>query len=87
MFDFLNFQGAGSVLVVFAAIVVIGLLIAYLGSRYKVASVEEALIISGRKVAREGERRLKVVRGGGTIVYPLLNRVSKLYLTARQINV
>jgi flotillin len=87
LFDLFDFQGAGSVLVVFAAIVVIGLLIAYLGSRYKVASVEEALIISGRKVAREGERRLKVVRGGGTIVYPLLNRVSKLYLTARQINV
>ena len=85
--DLFNIEGAGSVLVVFAAIVVIGLLIAYLGSRYKVASVEEALIISGRKVAREGERRLKVVRGGGTIVYPLLNRVSKLYLTARQINV
>ena len=63
------------------------LLVAYLGSRYKVASVEEALIISGRKVTSEGERRLKVVRGGGTIVYPLLNKVSKLYLTARQINV
>ena len=38
-------------------------------------------------MSREGESRLKVVRGGGTIVYPLLNRVSKLYLTARQINV
>jgi flotillin len=85
--DLFDLEGVGSVLVVFAAIVVLGLLIAYLGSRYKVASVEEALIISGRKVSREGEHRLKVVRGGGTIVYPLLNRVSKLYLTARQINV
>jgi flotillin len=84
--DLFDFSG-GSVLVVFALIVVIVLLVAYLGSRYKVASVEEALIISGRKVTSGGERRLKVVRGGGVIVYPLLNKVSKLFLTARQINV
>ena len=86
MLDFLTFRG-GDVLVVFALIVILVLLVAYLGTRYKVASVEEALVISGRRERREGERRLKVVRGGGTIVYPLLNRVSKLYLTARQINV
>lgn len=87
MFDFLNFDGV-AVLPVFALIVIIVLLVAYLGSRYKVANVNEALIISGRQTRGvTGERRLKVVRGGGTIVYPLLNRVSRLHLTARQINV
>ena len=87
MLDFLNFDGV-AVLPVFALIVIIVLLVAYLGSRYKVANVNEALIISGRQTKGEtGERRLKVVRGGGTIVYPLVNRVSRLHLTARQINV
>ena len=37
MFDFLNISG-GSVLVVFVAIIIVVLLFAYLGSRYKVAA-------------------------------------------------
>jgi flotillin len=53
-----------------------------------VAKANEALIISGRRErSATGEQRLKVVRGQGTVVLPLLHRVGVLKLTARQINV
>jgi flotillin len=84
LFDFVG----GPTLVVFLVIVVLVLLLAYIGSRYKVAKANEALIISGRRERNaSGEQRLKVVRGQGTIVLPLLHRVGTLKLTARQINV
>ena len=84
LFDFVG----GPTLVVFLIIVVLVLLLAYIGSRYKVAKANEALIISGRRERNaSGEQRLKVVRGQGTIVLPLLHRVGTLKLTARQINV
>jgi flotillin len=84
LFDFI---GEGT-LVVFLAIVIVVLLVAYIGSRYKVAKANEALIISGRRErSASGEQRLKVVRGQGTVVLPLLHRVGVLKLTARQINV
>ena len=35
----------------------------------------------------DGRKNLKVVRGGGVIVLPLIHKVGKLKLTARQINV
>jgi uncharacterized membrane protein YqiK len=44
--DFLNINT--SVIVVFVAIIIVALLFAYLGSRYKVAGANEALIRSGR---------------------------------------
>jgi flotillin len=85
--DLFDFIGGGP-LVVFLAVVILVLLIAYLGSRYKVAAANEALIVSGRRErGAAGEQRLKVVRGQGTIVLPLLHRVGRLKLTARQINV
>ena len=37
--------------------------------------------------APDGRKNLKVVRGGGVIVLPLIHKVGKLKLTARQINV
>ena len=78
---------AGAILP-FLLIVIIVLLFAYLGSRYKVAKANEALIVSGRRErTAAGEQRLKVVRAGGTIVLPLVHRVGTLKLTARQINV
>ncbi len=84
LFDFI---GEGT-LVVFLAIVIVVLLVAYIGSRYTVAKANEALIISGRRErTASGEQRLKVVRGQGTVVLPLLHRVGTLKLTARQINV
>jgi flotillin len=59
-----------------------------MGSRYKVAGANEALVVSGqRDRGPDGRRNLKVVRGGGVIVLPLVNKVGKLKLTARQINV
>jgi flotillin len=84
MFDFIN-QGT---VVVFAAIAIIALVVAYIGSRYKVAGANEALIRSGRAAPGAGAAvGLKVVRGGGVIVLPLFHKLGKLKLTARQINV
>ncbi|HET7473478.1 MAG TPA: SPFH domain-containing protein [Candidatus Limnocylindrales bacterium] len=86
MLDFLKFDSG--VIVVFAAIVILALLFAYLGSRYKVAGANEALIRSGRATPLGGgEAGLKVVRGQGIVVLPLFHKIGKLKLTARQINV
>ena len=71
-------------LVVFGLVVIVVLIIAYVGSRYKVASANEALIRSGR---RGKDEELKVVRGGGIMVWPLFHTLGRLKLTARQINV
>ncbi len=87
MGDLLNFVGEGT-FVIFLAIVIIVLLIAYLSSRYKVAGANEALIRSGRATPLGGgEAGLKVVRGQGIVVLPLFHKIGKLKLTARQINV
>ncbi|MDQ3128502.1 MAG: SPFH domain-containing protein, partial [Chloroflexota bacterium] len=86
MLDFLQFDT--SVIVVFVAIVIVALLFAYLGSRYKVAGANEALIRSGRATPLGGgDAGLKVVRGQGIVVLPLFHKIGKLKLTARQINV
>ena len=86
MFDFFSIDGG--VLVVFVGIVIVVLLVAYLGSRYKVAGANEALIRSGRATPLGGgEAGLKVVRGQGIVVLPLFHKIGKLKLTARQINV
>src|SRR3970040_1906178 len=82
-----DFVGEG-VLPVFLLVVVLGLVVAYIGSRYKVAGANEALIVSGRREATAGGQiALKVVRGQGVIVWPLLNKLGRLHLSARQINV
>ena len=82
-----KFVGEG-VLPIFLLVVVLGLVIAYLGSRFKVAGANEALIISGRREAGTGGQiGLKVVRGQGVIVLPLVHKLGRLHLSARQINV
>jgi flotillin len=87
MDDLFSFIGGGT-FVVFLAIIIIVLLIAYLSSRYKVAGANEALIRSGRATPLGGgEAGLKVVRGQGIVVLPLFHKIGKLKLTARQINV
>ena len=87
MGDILNFVGSG-VIPIFLIIIVAVLIVSYIGSRYKVAGANEALIVSGqRDKGPDGRRNLKVVRGGGVIVLPLIHKVGKLKLTARQINV
>ncbi len=84
IFDFIG----GGVLPIFLTIIIVVLIVSYIGSRYKVAGANEALIVSGqRDKGPDGSKNLKVVRGGGVIVLPLVNKVGKLTLTARQINV
>ncbi len=86
MLDFLNF-GSG-VIPILLIVIVLVLVVAYMGSRYKVAGANEALIVSGRRErGPEGAVGLKVVRGQGVIVLPLINKVGRLHLSARQINV
>ena len=81
-------SSASGVIPIFLIIIVVVLIVSYIGSRYKVAGANEALIVSGqRDRGPDGRRNLKVVRGGGVIVLPLLHKVGKLKLTARQINV
>ncbi len=85
--DLFTFIGSG-VIPIFLIIIVAVLIVSYIGSRYKVAGANEALVVSGqRERAEDGRRTLKVVRGGGVIVLPLIHKVGKLKLTARQINV
>jgi flotillin len=80
------------------AVVIILLLIAFVASRYKVAGANEAIIVAGSRGAKvhdergqvisaPGDKGVKVVVGGGTIVMPLVNRIGRLKLTARQIAV
>ncbi|HKW71200.1 MAG TPA: SPFH domain-containing protein [Candidatus Dormibacteraeota bacterium] len=84
-------------LVVAGAVILI-LLIAFVAGRYHVAGANEALIVAGSRgakvrdergqtVSARGDKGVKVVVGGGTFVLPLVNRVGKLKLTARQIAV
>src|SRR6202048_2723921 len=81
-----------------AVVVILILILAFVASRYKVANANEALIVAGSQGAKvrdekgnimsaAGDKGVEVVVGGGTIVMPLLNRVGRLKLTARQINV
>jgi len=72
------------VLIIFGVVVILALIVAYIGSRYKVASANEALVRSGRR--SKGDE-LQVVRGGGIMVWPLFHTLGRLKLTARQINV
>ena len=89
---------ASSPFVVVTIVVIIVLILAFVASRYKVAGANEAIIVAGsrgakvrdehgRVVSSPGDKGVKVVVGGGTIVMPLLNRIGRLKLTARQINV
>ena len=89
---------ASSPFVVVTIVVIIVLILAFVASRYKVAGANEAIIVAGSRgakvrdehghvVSTPGDKGVKVVVGGGTIVMPLLNRIGRLKLTARQINV
>ncbi len=85
--DIFQFVGSG-VIPVLLIVVVLVLVVAYMGTRYKVAGANEALIVSGRRErGPEGQVGLKVVRGQGVIVLPLINKVGRLHLSARQVAV
>ena len=83
---------------IFTVVVIVALLISYVASRYKVAGANEALIVAGshgadvrdergQVMTAQGDRGVKVVVGGGTFVLPLVHKVGRLKLTARQISV
>nr|MDQ3346294.1 flotillin family protein [Chloroflexota bacterium] len=98
--DLVNLVGGGPLLII-VAVVIVALLISYVASRYRVANANEALIVAGSRgakvrdergeVAAEGgrvdDKGIKVVVGGGTFVLPLVHKVGRMKLTARQISV
>src|SRR5215467_6560700 len=89
---------SSSPFLVVMGVVIIILILAFVASRYKVAGANEAIIVAGSRgakvhdergqvISQPGDKGVKVVVGGGTLVMPLVNRVGKMKLTARQINV
>ena len=84
MFDWL-FNFNGSVIAVLIPIIIIVLLFAYATSRVKVAGANEALVRTGGVLSAPAQ--LKVVRAGRVIVLPLVHRLGRLHLSARQINI
>src|ERR671918_197096 len=98
--NLINFAGTGPLLGLLL-VVVLGLLIFYVASRYRVANANEALIVAGSRGAKVRDERgqvaapegraddkgIRVVVGGGTFVLPLIHKVGRLKLTARQIGV
>ena len=85
MFDWL-FSFDGGVIAVIIPIVIIALLFAYAASRVKVAGANEALVRTGG-VFGGSPAQLKAVRAGRVIVLPLVHKLGRLHLSARQINV
>ncbi|HWL65274.1 MAG TPA: SPFH domain-containing protein [Actinomycetota bacterium] len=68
---------------VVAALIVVGVaLLAFAASRYKVAKPNEALIIAGSRRSRGG---IRVVVGGGAIIYPLVNVAKRISLEIQSI--
>jgi flotillin len=98
MSEIFDFVGTGPLLAILL-VVVLGLLIFYVASRYRVANANEALIVAGSRGAKVRDEKgaiaaqagadkgIKVVVGGGTFVLPLIHKVGRLKLTARQIGV
>ena len=98
--DLFSFVGTGPLLVL-TLIVVLALLMFYVASRYRVANANEALIVAGSRGAKvrdekgqpatmgvaTADKGIKVVVGGGTFVLPLIHKVGRMKLTARQIGV
>jgi flotillin len=74
-----DFVGSG-VIVALIIVAIIVLIVAYATGRFKVAGANEALV-------RTGGTQLKVVRAGRVIVLPLIHKLGRLHLSARQINV
>jgi flotillin len=86
MFDWLfNFGNAGGILAVLVPIIIVVLLFAYATSRVKVAGANEALVRTGGVFGAPAQ--LKVVRAGRVIVLPLVHKLGRIHLSARQINV
>ncbi len=84
MFDLFNIDG--SILAVIIPIIILVLLVTYATSRVKVAGANEALVRTGG-VFGGAPAQLKVVRAGRVIVLPLVHKLGRIHLSARQINV
>jgi len=98
--DLFSFAGTGPLLAI-VLVVVLALLVFYVASRYRVANANEALIVAGSRGSKVRDERgevaastglaadkgIRVVVGGGTFVLPLIHKVGRLKLTARQISV
>ena len=82
------------VLATLAVLVLIGL---FAAQRYRVAGANEALVISGARGSKVRDEKgdlvtihdqgVKVVVGAGTFTWPLINKVGRLQLTARQVEI
>jgi flotillin len=82
------------VLATLAVLVLLGLFVA---QRYRVAGANEALVISGARGSKVRDEKgdlvtihdqgVKVVVGAGTFTWPLINKVGRLQLTARQVEI
>ena len=78
-------------------LVVLVLIALFAARRYRVAGANEALIISGAhgskirdaagNITITDDQDIKVVVGGGTFVWPLINKAGRLQLTARQVEI
>ena len=73
-------------IVVVALITLAVVVVAFAASRYKVAKPNEALIIAGSRRAR-AQGGVRVVVGGGAIVYPLVNIARRVSLEVQSIAV
>ncbi len=80
------FEFDGSIIAVLIPIIIVVLLVAYATSRVKVAGANEALVRTGG-VFGGAPAQLKVVRAGRVIVLPLVHKLGRIHLSARQINV
>lgn len=82
---------------VIATIGVLVLIALFAAQRYRVAGANEALVISGARgskirdeqghLSTTDDQGVKVVVGAGTFVWPLVNKVGRLQLTARQVEI
>ena len=70
--------------VIIALIALVVVVVAFAASRYKVAKPNEALVISGSRRVQGG---LRIVVGGGALVYPLINIAKRISLEVRSIQV
>jgi len=82
---------------VLATLAVIVLVALFAAQRYRVAGANEALVISGARGSKVRDEKgdlvsihdqgVKVVVGAGTFTWPLVNKVGRLQLTARQVEI
>lgn len=78
----------------FAIVFVIFIVLLFISSRYQKVGPNEALVVSGRRQSRlnmaTGQKEqlgFRIVKGGGTIVWPVLERAERLSLEVMTIDV